>query len=185
MSRTQDAKPTDPLKTLDRGAMMKELSQRFSYPIIEDHPDNARFSQELVVGHRPFGEAAEAIRSIRSGIASSALAQGTRSFLVVGSRSGDGTTYLASNLAVAFAQMSIPTLLIDTNLRSPRVGQLFGIPTSEEGLSEMLNRKSENGSLIKGDIISQPFDPPSRPDRAKSSRIAVVARVPGPDQQCP
>lgn len=129
------------------------LSRRYSYPIILDHPDNRRYSQELVVAHEPFGDAAEAIRSIRTGVLSTALQHGLCSLLIVSPRKGAGATYLAANLAVAFAQMAIPTLLVDANLRRPRIGALFGIPADETGLSEVLIDMRRGFHPVKLDVI--------------------------------
>jgi protein-tyrosine kinase len=138
---------------LKREDLMSLLSRQYSYPILEGHPDNARFSRELVVGHEPFGAAAEAIRSIRSAIASTAIAEGTRSFIVTGPRPGTGSTYFAGNLALAFAQMSMRTLLVDANLRTPRVGEMFGLDKNRYGLSQYLCRDQVNAAPIAIDII--------------------------------
>lgn len=141
------------MKLVDRADMMKALARRYSYPILEDSPNQERFSRELVTGHDPFGPAAEAIRSIRSSVASAALAQGTRSLVIMGPHPGAGATYLACNLAVAFAQMAIPTLLVDANLRRPRVAEVFGLPGGS-GLAELLRRKDSGVPAIHTDVIA-------------------------------
>ncbi len=136
-----------------RDDLMAALSRQYSYPIMHRDADNTRFSQELVVGHEPFSQAAESIRSIRSSIAASAIAQGTRSFLVTGPRAGSGSTYFAGNLALSFAQMSLPTLLVDADLRAPRIAEMFGLERSVDGLSEVLRRKDIDRLPIVPDII--------------------------------
>jgi chain length determinant protein tyrosine kinase EpsG len=138
---------------VSREDLMRALSQRFSYPIIDNVQQRERFSPELVVGYEPFGAAAEAVRSIRTSISVSAIARGTRSFAVIGPRSRSGATYLAGNLAVAFAQMTIPTLLVDANLRSPRVASLFGAQPQAEGLSNVLMQRGRGNALIRADVI--------------------------------
>lgn len=136
-----------------RDDMMRALSQRYSYPIIDDMPDIRRFSRELVVGHEPFGAPAEAVRSIRSTIASIALANGTRSISIIGPHPNAGVTYLASNLAVSFAQMGIPTLLVDANLRDPRAAALFGITRNTVGLSDYLISRSRSQPPIQTEVL--------------------------------
>jgi protein-tyrosine kinase len=136
-----------------REDMLKALSQRFSYPIFDDMPDNVRFAPELVAGHQPFGAAAEAIRSIRSTIASTSLANGTRSFVVVGPHQDTGVTYLACNLAVSFAQMAIPTLLVDANLRNPRMDSVFGFPPGTPGLSDYLVSRGQAPPTIQSNVL--------------------------------
>lgn len=136
-----------------REDLMSALSKQYSYPIIYADTESARFSRELVVGHEPFGPAAESLRSIRTALVSSAIAAGTRSFAVVGPRQGAGSTFVASNLALAFAQMSVATLLVDANLRDPRIAAVFGFDRNKEGLSEALSRKSVDRAAIAYDTI--------------------------------
>lgn len=141
------------LGLLSKEDLLKALSQRFSYPIFDDMPDRSRFSRELVAGHEPFGLAAEAIRSIRSTIASTALANGTRSFVMIGPQEKAGVTYLACNLAVSFAQMSIPTLLVDANLRNPRTHAVFGFHRGLPGLSDFLTSRGHMQPPIQSDVL--------------------------------
>jgi receptor protein-tyrosine kinase len=136
-----------------REDLMSALSKQYSYPIIYSDTESARFSRELVVGHEPFGPAAESLRSIRTALVSSAIAAGTRTFAVVGPRQGAGSTFLASNLALAFAQMSVATLLVDANLRDPRIATMFGFDSNTEGLSETLSRKTVDHAPIAYDAI--------------------------------
>jgi chain length determinant protein tyrosine kinase EpsG len=121
-----------------REDLMTALSRQYNYPIIRDDAGLAVLSNELVIGHEPFGAAAEIIRSIRTSIVSSAVAQGLRSFVIIGSREGQGVSFIAGNLAVAFAQMSVNTLLVDANLRDPRIAGMFGVDPNREGLSDVL-----------------------------------------------
>jgi protein-tyrosine kinase len=137
---------------LRRDELMAALSRQYSYPILHGTDDAAQFSRELVVGHEPFSAAAEAIRSIRTSLAASAVKEGVRSFLITAPRRGAGTSYFASNLALAFAQMSLPTLLVDANLRKPRVAQVFGLKRNG-GLSDALRCKSIGNPPIVSNIV--------------------------------
>ena len=69
------ARAATELGYLSRQDLMSEMSRQFSYPILTGHSYGNQFSRELVVGHEPFSPAAEAIRSIRTSIVSSAIAQ--------------------------------------------------------------------------------------------------------------
>ncbi len=136
-----------------REDLMLAISRQYSYPVLSGDSDRDQFSSELVVGHNPFSFAAEAVRSIRTSIVSTAIGQGTRSFVVTAPRRGSGCTYFAANIALAFAQMSMPTLLVDTNLRNPRVAEMFGIERNTEGLSNTLRRRDLRNVPIINDII--------------------------------
>lgn len=130
------------IRVVSREFLMSALSKQYSYPIIHQGNGSARFSRELVVGHEPFGKGAEQVRSIRTSLVSAAVSKGTRSFVVIGARSGMGSSYFAGNLAVAFAQMSVATLLVDANLRDPRIAEMFGAPPDQPGLSEAVRLRS-------------------------------------------
>jgi chain length determinant protein tyrosine kinase EpsG len=137
---------------LRRDELMAALSRQYSYPILHGTDEAARFSRELVVGHEPFSEAAEGIRSIRTTLAASAVKEGVRSFLITGPRRGAGASYFASNLALAFAQMSLPTLLVDANLRKPRIAQVFGLQRFN-GLSDALRCKTIENPPITSNVV--------------------------------
>jgi Mrp family chromosome partitioning ATPase len=57
---------------------------------------------------------------------------------VCGATDGSGASYIAANLAVALSQVGIKTLLVDANLRNPRLDAVFGIDPNGPGLSTYL-----------------------------------------------
>lgn len=136
-----------------RDSLFLALSKRYNYPVLSFGEHEARFSRELVVGYQPFSARAEAFRSIRSSLATGPLSQGKNAFAVIGARSGVGATYFAANLALSFAQMAVPTLLIDTNLRKPRLGALFGIDAKAEGLVEALTHGETETAPVAVEIV--------------------------------
>ncbi|GHO46319.1 polysaccharide biosynthesis tyrosine autokinase [Ktedonospora formicarum] len=66
-----------------------------------------------------------------------ALYNGQRSLIVTGMRSRDGVTVIASQLATSLAQSGLRVLLIDANLRRPKLHQIFQANNSR-GLSTVL-----------------------------------------------
>src|SRR5271166_1392192 len=136
-----------------RDSLFLALSKRYNYPVLNFGGDESRFSGELVVGFQPFSARAEAFRSVRSALATGPLSQGKNAFAVIGARSGVGTTYFAANLALSFAQMAVPTLLVDANLRKPRLGALFGVDSKAEGLVEALTHGDANSAPVAIDIV--------------------------------
>jgi protein-tyrosine kinase len=129
------------------------LSKRYNYPVLNFGVDEGRFSRELVVGYQPFSTAAEAFRSVRSALATGPLSQGKNAFAVIGPHRRVGVTYFAANLALSFAQMAVPTLLVDTNLRKPRLAALFGVDPKTEGLVEALTHGEAELPPVTIDIV--------------------------------
>jgi receptor protein-tyrosine kinase len=60
-----------------------------------------------------------------------------RTVAIVSPSPGEGRSFVAANLAVAFSQMGESTLLVDADLRHPTQHALFNLP-SRLGLSNML-----------------------------------------------
>ncbi len=136
-----------------RDSLFLALSKRYNYPVLNFGGDEARFSRELVVGFQPFSAGAEAFRTVRSGLATGPLSQGKNAFAVIGAHTGVGATYFAANLALSFAQMAVPTLLVDTNLRKPRLASLFGVDPKTEGLVEALTHSDNHAPPVAVDIV--------------------------------
>ncbi len=136
-----------------RDSLFLALSKRYNYPVLSFGGDEARFSRELVVGFQPFSAGAEAFRSIRSALATGPLSQGKNAFAVIGAHAGVGATYFAANLALSFAQMAVPTLLVDANLRRPRLASLFGVNPKTEGLVDALTSADARAAPVAVDIV--------------------------------
>jgi receptor protein-tyrosine kinase len=69
---------------------------------------------------------------------------GTRSAAdaVISPNPQEGRSYLAARLAIAFAQLGHPTLLVDADLRNPRQHVLFDA-SNKTGLSDMIRNYSQ------------------------------------------
>jgi succinoglycan biosynthesis transport protein ExoP len=87
--------------------------------------------------HAPKSRESEAVRGLRTAIYFKNSDARRTVLQVTSSNSGDGKTTLASNLAVSLAQSGKRVLLIDADLRPPRIAKMFGIE-SEEGLSTVI-----------------------------------------------
>lgn len=95
---------------------------------------------------------AEAFRSIRTNVLFSSAQEGSRSIVVTSSAPGEGKTMVASNLAIAIAQSNQRVLLIDADMRRPRVHESFSCP-QEPGLSNVLVGKAKASEAIqKSDV---------------------------------
>ena len=80
---------------------------------------------------------AEAVRTIRAGVIFSAAAGRGRTLLVTSTAPEEGKTLISTNLASALAQSDQRTLLIDADLRRPRVHDVFALDQTP-GLSDVL-----------------------------------------------
>lgn len=122
------------LKLADQEDILHALSVQFGYTY---NKSEDRLSKEVVMAYSPFGDQAEQFRSIRSQLQNSWLDSDHRTLAVVSPESKEGRSYVSANLALAFAQLGRPTLLIDADLRTPRQHDIFNF-TQRIGLSMLL-----------------------------------------------
>lgn len=125
------------------------LSEQFNYATALVPSDSLDKSLDIALS--PFGIEAEAIRQIRAELSIRLSQQEKISLAIVSAVEGEGKSYLAASLALAFSQMGKRTLLIDANMRSPTQHLLFGLE-NKTGLSTILAGRTavSAGSLAKG-----------------------------------
>jgi capsular exopolysaccharide synthesis family protein len=89
----------------------------------------------------------EALRSIRTAVVFSSADEGARSVVVTSTGPGEGKTLVSSNLAVSLAQAGQRTLLVDADMRRPRIHEVFPM-NQEPGLSNVLVGNKELHAVI-------------------------------------
>jgi capsular exopolysaccharide synthesis family protein len=79
----------------------------------------------------------ECFRTLRTNVLFSTADEGLRSLVVTSTGPGEGKTLVSTNLAVGLAQAGMRVLLIDADMRKPRVHMVFDKPR-QPGLSNVL-----------------------------------------------
>ena len=80
----------------------------------------------------------EAFAGVRAVLCSPKYKEDSKAILVTSTGPEDGKTVVACNLAIAFARSSMKTLLIDFDLRRPRIRGIFPDGEDAESLADML-----------------------------------------------
>jgi chain length determinant protein tyrosine kinase EpsG len=127
------------------------LSRQFNYAQLLDG-DWPKVSKELVIALKPFERDAEIFRFLRGRIITSHIDKGEPCLAVTGAERMVGASYVAANLAVSLAQLGRRTLLLDANLRCPRIRRIFAIET-KFGLSEVLVGRVSPSAVIMSNLI--------------------------------
>ncbi len=91
----------------------------------------------LITREEPHSPSAEAYRNLRTGVRFMSLDKPLKLVLVTSPRPGDGKTTTATNLAVAAARAGQRVLLIDCDLRKPKVHTFFGLD-NDSGFTTVL-----------------------------------------------
>jgi chain length determinant protein tyrosine kinase EpsG len=119
------------------------LAQQFHYPVAP--VESGRGNTELVALNQPFSVQAESFRALRSQVTMRVYADvsARAALAVISPDVGDGKTFFCANLAVTMAQLGGRTLVVDADLREPRMHQVFSID-NKTGLSGILSGRAES-----------------------------------------
>jgi capsular exopolysaccharide synthesis family protein len=91
---------------------------------------------------------AEAFKSIRTNVLFSSAEEGMRSVVVTSAGPGEGKSVVSANIAVSLAQTGQRVLLVDADMRRPRIHEIFG-GEQEPGLSNVLVGTMKPSDVIK------------------------------------
>ncbi len=90
---------------------------------------------------------AEAYRHLRTSVLLSTAGRAPRSLLVTSSPPGEGKTTTAVNTAVSLAQTGASVVIIDADMRRPRLRSIFGL-SERAGLSSILSNDLSDTEIL-------------------------------------
>lgn len=100
-------------------------------------------NDELLVEHYPKSIVSESIKALRTNLQFSNVDSGFKTILVTSANAAEGKSFVASNLAISFAQANKKVLLVDCDLRKGRLHKLFNL-SNLNGFSTLLTDDIEN-----------------------------------------
>jgi len=115
--------------------------------VVPSASGNGRPSSASSNGHHSLTTYEEAIRTLRNSILLADFDRRLGSLLVTSASPSEGKSTIAIHLAIAHAQQSQRTLLIDGDLRRPSVHKRFGLH-SVRGLSDVLTDAGSWNSVV-------------------------------------
>jgi polysaccharide biosynthesis transport protein len=131
------------LETLDTTVSTREqVEERLGVPFLGIIPSIAESPEggkrELAVTAAPQSAAAECLRSIRTNLLFMSPEKPLRTILVTSSGPSEGKTTTAAALAETMAGGGSRVLLVDADMRRPRVHKVFGLQSGGAGLSSLI-----------------------------------------------
>ena len=99
---------------------------------------NGNGSSELLMNVDSRSPLAEAYRHLRTSVLLSTAGRAPKSLLVTSSLPGEGKTTTAVNTAISLAQTGASVVIIDADMRRPRLQSIFDM-SGQEGLSSILS----------------------------------------------
>ena len=97
---------------------------------------------------------AEAYRQLRTSVLLSTAGRAPKTLLVTSSLPGEGKTTTAVNTAISLAQTGANVLIIDADMRRPRLRSIFDL-SEREGLSSILSSEMKPDQML-GAIVKDP-----------------------------
>jgi capsular exopolysaccharide synthesis family protein len=114
------------------------------------------FDRMAVCFHQPRSRSAEAFRSVRTALCFSAQGSSQRVIQITSPTAGDGKSTLALNLSIALAISGKKTILIECDLRRPRVHKLSGA-VNRKGIVDVLAGRIELSDGIQSTEVENLF----------------------------
>ncbi len=122
----------------------ERLSRQIGIPILGRILNFDADNERLITLHKPRAPQAENFRSVRLNLDYASPDEELRSILITSAAPSEGKSTLASNLAIVMAQGGKRTVLIDGDMRRPKVHRIFDVPNMV-GLSNLF-LPSANGA---------------------------------------
>jgi len=144
--------------------------------------DHRSADDGLVVRSSPRSDAAEAYRTLATNIQFSSLDRPVRTLLVTSASSDEGKTTVLANLAVTLASTGRRVVVVDCDLRRPRLHTVFGVQDGP-GLTSMILDESlappyQESTSPNVRVVSSGPLPPNPAELLGSERMArAVAQI--------
>lgn len=174
-----------PLISATNGAKKNYYTHQYSYGEREGEEleeDALIRNIELINYYYPNIAVAEDYRTIRTSILFSSLEETSQAIAFTSAFPQEGKSTTAVNTAVAFAQMDRRIVLLDADLRKPRLHKIFE-NSNRIGLSSYLAGKAPLESIIQStkvsgmDLIPCGLHPPNPAELLESRRFQQLIRL--------
>jgi capsular exopolysaccharide synthesis family protein len=109
---------------------------------------NGHGNSELLMNVDGRSPLAEAYRHLRTSVLLSTAGRAPKSLLVTSSLPGEGKTTTAVNTAMSLAQTGASVVIIDADMRRPRLQTIFGMQ-GQEGLSSILSSDISESDMLE------------------------------------
>ncbi|MCD8281794.1 MAG: polysaccharide biosynthesis tyrosine autokinase [Prevotella sp.] len=133
-----------------------DVAKLTSLPIIGDVPianDAKKSVGEIVVYENSNSTMEEIFRAMRTNL-QFMLQEGQKVIMSTSSISGEGKTFITSNLAISFALLGKKVLLVGMDIRKPRLAELFRIKDRHKGITSLLSMANPTKADVLANIVN-------------------------------
>mgnify|MGYP000947234383 CR=1 FL=1 len=140
------------------------------------------YKDNTIITHiDPKSPESEAYRVLRTNIQFSGIDKPLKTIVITSAGPMEGKTTTVTNLAVTFAQMGSKVLLIDADLRKPRIHKIFLLP-NDTGLTNLLASGRDYSRFIRStavpnlDVLVSGIIPPNPSELLNSNAMREFIR---------
>ena len=133
----------------------EDVEKLTKLPILGDvavASESSKGRAEIVVHENVNNMMEEIFRSMRTNL-QFMLKEGEKTIMFTSSTSGEGKTFVASNLAICFALLGKKVVLIGLDIRKPRLADLFRIDNKHTGITNLLVKSNVTWEDIQKQIL--------------------------------
>lgn len=144
--------------------------------------DPNALKKPLIVQDSPHSVRAEAFRTLRTNLQFLDVESGAKSFVVTSSIPSEGKTTTSANLAIALADAGAQVVLVDADLRRPKLASYMGIEGAV-GLTDVLIARADLADVLqpwgRGNLVVLPAGtvPPNPSELLGSRAMASLIRT--------
>ncbi len=110
-------------------------------------------STSIVVNQNPKSIVSEALRSLRANMQFISKGDDPKTIAITSTISGEGKTFIAINLGAIIAFLNKKVIILDLDMRRPRLSKIFNVP-NDKGMSTMLINKHTIEECVHSTEIS-------------------------------
>ncbi|MBC7485764.1 MAG: polysaccharide biosynthesis tyrosine autokinase [Cytophagaceae bacterium] len=155
---------------------LKEIESGLNLPVLGGIPEYTKEKMDvskLIVDQNPKSQISEALRSIRTSLDFMTNSKGKKKTISITSTiSGEGKTFVAVNLAGILSQSGLKVVLLDLDMRKPKVHLSFGV-SNDKGMSTLLIGKHTTAECIKNTSMPNLDFIPSGPTPPNPSELIM------------
>lgn len=159
----------------------EQVTQTLDLPVIGYIGEMQNQGDSVYVSENPRSPISEAFRTLRTNLEFASVDKPIKTLLIVSVQPAEGKSTTAVNLAITLAQGGKKVLLIDADLRRPRIHRYLGMP-NRVGLSDLFRdrvpledvmRPWKDTSLL---VVTSGGVPPNPADLLASHRMADILK---------
>lgn len=133
-----------------------DVAKLTKLPIIADvaiASDRAKTKADIVVHENKNNIMEEIFRSLRTNL-QFLMKEHDKVILMTSTTSGEGKTFIASNVAISFALLGKKVVLVGLDIRKPRLAELFEIDDHHHGITNLLIKDNITWDDVNKQIVN-------------------------------